>query len=327
MKALPENTIDGMGRRLPGMRILVVGGNGFIGRHVVRQLHSAGTRVTIMDVGHAPDAWPGLDQVIGSVQDTGLVASAVTGCDMVIFLANSSLPASANVDLAAEVDAHVKSTVKVAEICYSLKVKRFVFASSGGTVYGYSSDEPLHEDMPTRPRNAYGASKLAIEHYLRILRMRGGMETISLRISNPYGEGQRAVRNQGFIAAAIEHALTGNPLPIWGDGSIQRDFVHVSDVARAFLAACEIDNPPEVVNIGSGKAVSLRQILAILEELLERKIACEYHPGRSIDVSRNFLNIRLAQKRLGWKPFIDLRNGLLRTVEWWREKQQQVREP
>lgn len=299
-------------------RTLVVGGNGFIGRHVVRQFQAANSEIAIMDRAHGPDEFNQLDQVIGSVADTTLFASAVAGCDNVIFLANSSLPGSSNADLASEVEAHVQVTVKAAEICHTLGVKRFIFASSGGTVYGYSSSVPLCEDMATIPRNAYGVSKLSIENYLRIIGMRGEMSTVSLRVSNPYGEGQRALRNQGFVAAALQHAMEGKILPIWGDGSVQRDFIHVSDVARAFLAAGTVPNPPEVVNIGSGQATSLRQILELLEAELGRNIAVRYEPGRSIDVARNILNRTRAVNALDWTPDVSLNEGLARTVNWWK---------
>lgn len=301
-------------------RVLVVGGNGFIGRHVARALLAAGAEVAIMDMAPGPEEFSRLDQVIGSIADATLFASAVSGCDAVVFLANSSLPGSANTDLAAEVQSHVQISVKAAEICQGLGVKRFVFASSGGTVYGYSSDRPLSEDMPTHPRNAYGVSKLAIEHYLRIIGTRGAMETVSLRVSNPYGEGQRALRNQGFIAAAMQHALTGRTLPIWGDGSVERDFLHVSDVARAFVAAVAAEAPPDVVNIGSGQAVSLLQALERIEAVLGTKVPVAFEAGRSIDVARNVLDIGRAAKVLGWQPAVTMDDGLRRTAAWWTDR-------
>ncbi len=306
-----------MSEALKDSRILVVGGNGFIGRHVVRQLVAAGAEVALMDMAPGPEEFSKLDQVIGSVADAMLVASAVSGCDMVIFLANSSLPGSANTDLSSEVKAHVQVSVKAAEICNDQGVKRFLFSSSGGTVYGYSSQDPLHEDMATLPRNAYGVSKLSIEHYLRIIGMMRDMDTVSLRISNPYGEGQRALRNQGFIAAAMQHAMNGKTMPIWGDGSVQRDFIHVSDVARAFVAACITGAPPEVVNIGSGQATSLLDVLEQTETALGRKVPVEFKPGRAIDVERNVLDTSRARATLGWAPQISMADGLQRTADWW----------
>lgn len=304
----------------PG-RVLVVGGNGFIGRHIVRHLLSAGAEVVIFDIAPAPPEFSHLSQIIGSVSDSALLSSAVAGCKIVIFLANSSLPGTANMDLSVEVQAHVRSTVKAAEICNDQGVERFIFASSGGTVYGYSSEDPLREDMATQPRNAYGVSKLSIEHYLRIIRMQRNMDTISLRISNPYGDGQIALRNQGFIAAAMQNALQQKTISIWGDGHVERDFVHVSDVARAFVAACRVADLPEVVNIGSGRAVSLLEILRLIEAEMGRPVSVTFEPSRGVDVSRNVLCVERAQQTLGWMPEVGLEAGLRQTLRWWQETQ------
>lgn len=303
-----------------GARILVVGGNGFIGRHVLRHLTAANADVVVMDVMAPPMEFEGLDWVTGSLSDFSLFASAVAGCDQVIFLANSSLPGSANQDLSSEVEAHVRVSVKAAEICHSHGIKRFIFASSGGTVYGIDSQSPLSEDAPTIPRNAYGVSKLAIEHYLRIINQRREMETVSLRISNPYGEGQRAHRAQGFIAATMQHAMSRKTLPIWGDGSVERDFIHVSDVAQAFVRACASAAPSDTINIGSGQATSLLQVLRRIETALDRPVPVAFEASRNIDVKRNVLDIARARQTLNWAPQIELKDGLDRTAAWWLER-------
>lgn len=314
---LPDGHPFGQSDVLAGRRVLVVGGNGFIGRHIVQQVHAAGAEVGIFDMAAAGQPDDDIEQIVGSVADTTLLASSVAAFDTVIFLANSSLPGSANTDLASEVAAHVEVSIKAAEICNAQGVRRFVFASSGGTVYGFDSETPLSEDMKTLPRNAYGVSKLAIEHYLRILATMRELRTVSLRISNPYGEGQRALRNQGFIAAAMQHAITGKPMQIWGDGTVERDFIHVADVASAFVAACTAEDPPEICNIGSGRALSLIEVLGMVERALGREVPRVFKPGRAIDVKRNVLDISRAGATLDWQPQIDMDTGLKRTAAWW----------
>jgi UDP-glucose 4-epimerase len=298
-------------------KILVVGGAGFIGRHVLRAIRAAGGTPVGMDLVSPNGDLATIPWVTGSVSDPALFATAAAGCHSVVFLANSSLPNTANFDLAAEVGAHVQVTVKAAEICNDQGVKRFVFASSGGTVYGLDSEAPLREDATTLPRNAYGASKLAIEHYLRLIGTMRGMSTVSLRISNPYGEGQRALRNQGFIAAAMQHGVAGTTMPIWGDGTVERDFIYVSDVADAFVAALTATSPPTTFNIGSGEAVSLRRILQEIETVLGRPVPVAFEPGRIVDVKRNVLDVTYARNTLGWSPRVTLADGLSRTASWW----------
>ncbi|SMD10719.1 UDP-glucose 4-epimerase [Primorskyibacter flagellatus] len=300
-----------------------------MGRHICKAFSADGARVTVMDVVPPPPNSP-YEWISGSISDPSMMAAACVNCTTVVFLANASLPGSAIANLSNEVQSHVRDTVRAAETCGALGVNKFLFASSGGTVYGYepADGSPLDENAAPRPRNAYGVSKLAIEHYLRLLSYQSKeMDTVSLRISNPYGEGQRATRGQGFVAAAMQNAMSGAPMEIWGDGSVERDFLHVSDVAQAFLCAEKAEEAPSVINIGSGHAVSMRDILGLVQAATERNIATTYLSGRIIDVRRNVLNIDLAQESLGWKPTVGLQAGLARTAAWWHDITQPPRSP
>lgn len=298
--------------------ILVIGGGGFIGRHVVSALRRAEIVTRVMDFCPPLLEDAGLDWVTGSIADNTLVASAADGCGVVIFLANVSLPGSSHGDMAREAIGHVGVTLQVADVCKDMNVDRFLFASSGGTVYGYDApDGGLLEDSPNCPLNGYGVSKLSIEHYLRLMNVQGPMRTLSLRISNPYGEGQRANRSQGVIAAAMQHAMAGTRMPIWGDGKIERDFIHISDVADAFLAGLTHVGPSSVINIGSGRARTINEVLDATRRHTARDLQVEYQPDRPIDVHRNVLSIDRAQTELGWTPNIDFEEGMARTARWW----------
>ncbi|WP_118133408.1 NAD-dependent epimerase/dehydratase family protein [Oceanicella sp. SM1341] len=305
-------------------RICVLGAAGFIGRHVVSECLSRGSSVVAVDIvdrmsphlaNHSR-----LEFRQGALTDETFVRSALEGCDAVICLAPASLPATSNADMAGEVMASVHATVKIAEIACELGVRNFVFASSGGTVYGIDSPDALPENAPTQPRNAYGVSKLAIEHYLRVLRDLRGMHTVSLRIANPYGVGQNAGNGQGFIAMAMRRAFGGESMTIWGDGSVVRDFIFVKDLAEAICAGAEYTGAEPAINIGSGLGYSLREVARMVESISGRKLELVFEPNRRIDVAHNVLDISLAFRELGWRPSTAIESGLLATAEWWETR-------
>ncbi|WP_296721668.1 NAD-dependent epimerase/dehydratase family protein [Erythrobacter sp.] len=301
--------------------VLVIGAAGFIGRNVVQRLLSVNRHVTAMDIKPlAPGTFHGekwLSWAAGPADDRSALAASLKNCENVIYLVSGSLPATANAHLAHEVQHHVAETLAVAEFCEQHGMKSFVFSSSGGTVYGLDSEEPIPETAPTSPRNAYGVSKLAIEHYLRLITEIRSMRTISLRISNPYGIGQVAKRAQGFVAAAMNAAWSGETLSIWGDGSVIRDYLFVSDVADAISMALDYDGAESVMNIGSGKGYTQTEIIAGIEQISKRKIKVDYTPSRKIDVRSNVLSIERAAIELGWHPQTSLPEGLAKTWAWW----------
>ena len=293
--------------------ILVVGGAGFIGRHVCAELTRQGHDVVSMGRGPQP-AGSRIQHVSADMADTAAADRSIKQADVVIALAANSLPATSNTDLADEVDRHVVETVRLAERCAASGVRQLIFASSGGTVYGNRSGTLLDEDTTPEPITAYGVSKLAIENYLRVLSLNSSLNTLSLRISNPYGPGQRTSRRQGLIAVAVERALSDTPITIWGDGTATRDFVAVHDVARAFANAVGYEGRHKVINIGSGAATKLNDVVSLVERTTGRSIAVIHEDGRTCDVQHNSLSICRAQDELNWVPTISLDEGIARYV-------------
>ncbi|PHP16955.1 hypothetical protein CG471_25340 [Sphingobium sp. IP1] len=302
--------------------VLVVGAAGFIGRHTVEALLASGRSVVAMDIKSLPPGtFPHEDRLswaTGPADDRAALAVALNGCSHVVYLISGSLPATANAHIAHEVQHHVAEALGVAEFCDDQGVQSFIFASSGGTVYGIDSEDPIVETAPTKPRNAYGVSKLAIEHYLRLIGAMRSMRTLSLRISNPYGVGQVARRAQGFIAAAMHAACSDQTLSIWGDGSVIRDYVYVSDVADAIAAALDYQGPADVINIGSGCGYDQKDIIGGIEAVSGRKIDVEFSPSRVIDVRSNVLSVARAAQELDWRAGVGLSEGLSRTWAWWQ---------
>ena len=185
-------------------------------------------------------------------------------------------------------------------------------------MYGRPSYVPLNEDHPTMPMGAYGATKLAIEHHLRIEEAQFGLPCRILRLSNPYGEWQQPHGVQGVIAVFAHRALQGLPVDVWGDGSVVRDFVYATDVGRAFLAASQHQGEARIFNIGGGTGHSVNDIIRTLEGLLGKTVEKRVHPARPFDPPVNVLDIRLAQEELHWKPEMSFEEGVAMTVHWLR---------
>ena len=203
------------------------------------------------------------------------------------------------------------------EIAKSANVRKIIFASSGGTIYGIPQQIPISEDHPTNPICAYGITKLIIEKYLHLYYQLYGLDYISLRFSNAYGERQNPNGPQGAIAVFLGNIINGHPINIWGDGTAVRDYIYVRDIVLACLKAIETPAPQyRVLNIGSGIGLSLNELIAALKQTVGKEIQVQYTPGRKIDVPANVLDITLAQKVLQWKPQIMIEEGLRKTFQY-----------
>lgn len=300
------------------MKALVVGGTGFLGSHLVDALLARGSEVrclsrsgpgllTAMALGS-----PRLEQWHGSLAETEVLDRVLAGVDVCFHLACSSLPHSSNLDPSADVGANLLGSLALLEAARRQGLKRLIFVSSGGTVYGIPRQVPIDESHPTDPTCSYGITKLAIEKYLNLYERLYGLRSLVLRVANPYGERQSAEGSQGAVAVFFDRAIRGETIPIWGDGSVVRDFVHVADVVEALLAAEHYGGVERVFNIGSGIGLSLNDLLVLLEEVLGRRVLRDYQAGRSFDVPTNVLAIDRAQRELGWSPSVDFREGLTR---------------
>jgi len=297
------------------MKCIVLGGAGFIGRYVCRELCEHNHDVITLGR-TANDQETGSGHYAVDLFNVDATAEFFKNVDAVICLAPSSLPATANENLSAEILSHVVPTIRLAECAANSGVKRFIFSSSGGTVYGDNNQSLNSENSITKPIGAYGCSKLAIENYLHVLRRHANIETFSLRISNPYGNGQNTNKGQGFISAVLDSHINSQPLAIWGDGSAVRDFLHVKDVAAAIRRTLSYSGNQETFNIGSSIGVSLNEVIAEFQTVTNTKIDVTYTPGRSFDVKSNVLDNQLASIELGWTPQISLRQGIEELIEY-----------
>jgi UDP-glucose 4-epimerase len=300
------------------MQAVVVGASGFIGSHLVDGLLAAGFRVKALArhlpglISPAAQTNPALTLSPLSMGDGLALQEAMEGAKLVFHLASGSLPQSSNRDPQADVQVNLLGALKVLEAARQAQVQRLVMVSSGGTVYGVPQQVPIVEGHPTEPTCSYGISKLAIEKYVALYRQLHGLDGLVLRVANPYGERQRLDATQGVVPVFLGKALRGEPLQIWGDGSTVRDFLHISDVVTALLAAAHYRGEERLFNVGSGEGLSLNQLVELLRAELQRPLAVEYLPARGFDVPTNVLCIERARRSLGWNPKVTVSEGLHR---------------
>lgn len=301
--------------------ILVTGGSGFLGRNIIQELTAKGYQVTCLDRYEAPFlADCGAKFIPGDISEAKQVGIVLKDIDVVVHMACTILPQMSNSDPRFDIETNVGGTLCLLDAAVKNRVKKVIFFSSGGTVYGVPQKVPIPETHPTNPTCSYGISKLMIEKYLRLYRELYGLNSCALRLANPYGPYQRVKSAQGAIPVFCYKALKGIPIEIWGDGSVRRDFIYVGDVVSAVVKAIETDDelPPEI-NIGSGKAESIRELLTLIAEVTGKKLNCQYQPARAFDVPVSMLDITLAEKHLRWKPLTSLSDGLVKTVEYIRQ--------
>jgi UDP-glucose 4-epimerase len=303
------------------MKTLVIGGNGFIGTNLVESLLQEGHEVCVFDRYPSRYKEPRQDvqYLVGDLGNHGEVHEAVKGMDWVFHLAYTTLPQTSNDDPVYDVRSNLTDTVQLLQECRDSQVKKVVFISSGGTVYGIPKQVPIPEDHPQQPICSYGITKLAIEKYLYLYQRIWGLEYVAARLSNPYGEQQNPHSKQGAIGVFLGNVAERKPITIWGDGEVVRDYIYIKDAVSALVKAAEYQPGPDcprVFNIGAGCGHSLNQIVEALKQVVDLPVEVKYTPARPVDVPTTVLDITRARTVLGWSPKVSLNQGLERSWQW-----------
>jgi UDP-glucose 4-epimerase len=300
-------------------KVLVTGGAGFIGGHLVDLLVARGHPVQVVDL--RPCHRPGAESRQWDLRRT-LPPQMLQEVAAVYHLAWSTIPATGDLDPAGDISDNLLSSVQLLESCSAAGVPKVIFMSTGGTIYGAPRQIPIPEDHPLEPRCSYGITKLAVEKYLEFFRRTRGLEYVILRGANPFGEGQDVLRPLGAVGVFLHRLLEDRLIEIWGDGRVVRDYFYVRDLAQALYKALTYQ-PPEngsrIFNVGSGRGLSLLDLLGVLEEVTGRTPRVQFHPGRSLDVPVNILDCRRIDAALGWRPETDLSEGVRCTWRWLQE--------
>ncbi|HSC71765.1 MAG TPA: SDR family oxidoreductase [Candidatus Methylomirabilis sp.] len=306
-------------------RYLITGGAGFIGANLAHALVAQGERVRILDdfsTGR-PQNLHGIEEQVeivrGDICDPATVAQAVAGVEVILHeAALNSNPRSIQEPLRTS-DVNVGGTLTLLQAARMAGTRRFVYASSS-SVYGEVAGLPKTEDMPTVPKAPYGVSKLAAEQYCRVFSQVYGIETVSLRYFNVFGPRQHPDSEYAaVIPRFLRRMLAGKRPVIFGDGEQSRDFTPVDDVVTAnLLAARSPKGVGEIMNVAGGHASTLNQLVAWLNEQLGTDLPPVYESPRPTDIRHSYASIRKAETLLGYRPALDVREGLRQTVEWFK---------
>src|ERR1700693_4624489 len=272
---------------------VVFGGSGFLGQRLCRQLLANGFNVrsvsrTGRPKGESEPWWSNVDWISADI-GAGTATPAMPGADVVFHLASSTYPSTSNLDAAFDLESNLVGSVRMLQIAVKCHVRRLIFVSSGGTVYGIPQQNPIHETHPINPICSYGIHKLAIEKYLYLFRALKDLDSVVLRVSNLYGELQDLERPLGAISHFTYRAVHEKPIEIWGNGTVRRDYIHVDDVVSALLKSTSYHGSEHLFNIGSGRSVSLNQLLDLIRQRVGKEIVVNYMTARSFDVPENAL--------------------------------------
>ena len=302
------------------MKFLVTGGAGFIGRHLVAKLLHDQHEITIFDnfsssskndITHLLEDGVGL--VTGDILDYDLLLKSMPNYDFVIHLAAQTSVSQSVANPKTTADIIVDGTVNVLKSCVKTNVKNLIFSSSAA-VYGNSLDALISENSQLNPLSSYGASKLVAEYNLQAFSKFFGLNCISLRLFNVYGDGQST--DAGVIKKFLKNISDETPLEIFGDGTQTRDFVHISDVIQAF--SCAIRNIEtkhgEVYNIGSGSATSINDLASLLISSKGKDLQLIHKPALEGEIKDSKADISLAKNDIGYSPQMSLSNGLASLV-------------
>jgi len=305
------------------LKILVTGGAGFIGSHIADRLIETKHNVVIVDnlsMGRMENVNPKAKFYLMDIRANELEKVFEQEQFDVVCHQAAQMDVRMSVDDPLfDADVNVLGTLNLLQLCVRFGVKKFLFASTGGAVYGEQETFPCDENHPTRPVSPYGITKLTTEKYLFYYGKEFGLQHVILRYSNVYGPRQNPLGEAGVVAIFTHTLLSGDQPIIHGDGKQTRDFIFVEDVARVNVNSLTLDKS-DTFNIGTGIETDVNTIFHLLNEITGGKAKEKHGPPKKGEQRRSVISSKKAEKVLGWKPQVDLKEGLKRTVSFFRER-------
>lgn len=300
-------------------RVLVTGGAGFIGSHLVERLLADGWTVRVLDnlsTGKRENLPAGAELLVGDVRDAAMAAAATADCSAVCHLAARVSIRASVAGFAEDAEINIMGTVRMLQAAAQAGARRFVLASSMAVYADAATSAPLPETHLLVPASAYGAAKLAAEHYVRIVAATHGMSAAVLRYFNTFGPRQAFTPYVGVVTIFTQQLLRGEVPVIFGDGEQCRDFVHVADIADGTARALVDDTPFAVYNLGTGRGTTVKVIAAELVRRLAPDVAPRYVPAHAGELRNSVADISAARAGLGYAPQRDLLASLDGIIDW-----------
>ncbi len=302
------------------MQVLVLGGNGFIGSHVVDTLLNDGQTVRVLD--RLPEKFrlpkKNVDYRIGSFNDSFLLAESLEDIEVIYHLISTTVPSTSNMDPINDIQSNLIGTLQLLKMMTKKKVRHIVYLSSGGTVYGNPHTFPISEEHRLQPICSYGIVKNAIENYLLMYEQLYELQPIILRASNAYGPRQGHIGVQGVISTFMNKIINNKHLTVWGDGSVIRDYIYAKDLALLCRIAGS-SNKTGIFNAGSGKGYSINQVINIISHITGMKPNIKYNHKRDFDIQEVVLDMKRTRKAFSWKAETSLDDGIAHYWNWLKD--------
>lgn len=308
------------------MKIMILGAAGFIGTNLIIELaKNSNNIITAVDQSLIylqklkNMKFPNLCIVESKLTVDDDYDHLVENQDVVYHLISSTVPTTSNKQITEELSGNVILSANLFEACVRKKVKKVVFLSSGGTVYGKEAKCPLNELTATNPITSYGVQKVTIEKLLYLYNYMYGLDYRIIRLSNPYGPFQRPNGVLGAVTTFTYKALIGEEIVVYGDGSVVRDFIYIDDAIYGILKIVDGVDSHHTFNLGSGQGTSIKQVLATIERTLGVDLKVKYTNGRKVDVPVNYLDINRFETAYGKLKLTKLEDGIKKTAEFMKE--------
>lgn len=308
------------------MNVLVLGAAGFIGTNLTIQLsQNKENIITLVDKNknwfvNEEKHYNSEVIIKESSLDLNMDFSVLENQDVVYHLVSSNVPTTSNQHISQDIQANVLFSSSLFDACVKNGVKKVVFISSGGTVYGKEVACPLSENTPTNPISSYGVQKLTIEKLMYLYNYMYGLDYRIIRLANPYGPYQRPNGVLGAVTTFTYKALKGEEIQVYGDGSVIRDFIYIDDAIRGILNIVKGESEHHIFNLGCGYGTSIKEVIETIEAVLKLRVNVLYQKGRAVDVPVNYLDISRYEKNYGKLNPISLAEGIKKTADFMKRE-------